>query len=75
MSKKISATRFKEQCLTLLDKLPDEGLVITKHGRVLARVMPYREGNPELIGCLSDKIAIYGDLESTGIVRAAEANS
>jgi hypothetical protein len=75
MSKKIAATRFREQCLTLLDKLPDEGIVITKHGRMLARVMPYREGNRDLIGCLSDKIAIDGDLESTGIVRAADAKS
>jgi hypothetical protein len=66
MLKKIAATKFKEQCLALLDNLPEDGLVITKHGRLLARVMPYREGNAELIGSLAEKIIIDGDLESTG---------
>jgi len=42
MLRKIAATAFKKQCLALLDKLPEEGLVITKHGRILARVLPYR---------------------------------
>jgi len=75
MPKKIAATKFKEQCLALLDKLPEEGLVITKHGRMLARVLPYREGNAELIGSLAKKIVIDGDLQSTGIAWEADAES
>ena len=67
MLRKIAATAFKKQCLALLDKLPEEGLVITKHGRILARVLPYREGNSALIGSLAVKIVINGDLESTGV--------
>lgn len=67
MQTSIGAAKFKEQCLALLDRLPPEGIVITKHGKKLARLIPYREGNGELIGSLQDKIQIDGDLLSTGI--------
>ena len=67
MSKKIGATQFKAQCLALLERLPDDGLIVTKHGKMVARVIPYRDGNPGLIGSLADKITIDGDLESTGV--------
>ena len=75
MPRKIAATKFKEQCLALLDRLPEDGFVITKHGRMLARVLPYREGNAELIGSLAQKIVIDGDLESTGVAWDADAES
>ena len=39
----LSVTEFRRQCLALLEHLPDEGIVITKHGRPLARVAPVRE--------------------------------
>ena len=68
MTRKIGAAQFKAQCLALLDKLPEEGIVITKHGKMLARVMPYREGHAELIGSLAEKIVVAGDLKSTGAV-------
>ncbi len=66
MLRKIAATKFKEQCLALLEKLPADGIVITKHGRMLARVIPYKEANAELIGSLAEKIVIEGDLVTTG---------
>ena len=63
----IGAAKFKEQCLALLDSLDTQGLVITKHGRPVARVIPY-PGNPgALIGCLKGKISVNGDLLSTGL--------
>ena len=40
--KDLSVTEFRRQCLALLEELPEEGVVITKHGRPLARVMPIR---------------------------------
>jgi prevent-host-death family protein len=43
--KDLSVTEFRRQCLALLEELPDEGLVVTKHGRPLARVMPLRRRN------------------------------
>ena len=75
MTRKIGASKFKEQCLALLERLPQDGIVITKHGRMLARVIPYREGNAELIGSLAEKITIDGDLESTGAAWEANAQS
>ena len=40
----IGAARFKEQCLALLDRLGPDGLVITKRGKPVARVLPYPSG-------------------------------
>jgi prevent-host-death family protein len=39
----LSITEFRRQCLRLLENLPDEGIVITKRGRPLARVAPLRQ--------------------------------
>lgn len=63
----IGAAKFKEQCLALLDKLDAQGLVITKHGRPVARVIPYPDNPGALIGCLKGKISVDGDLFSTGL--------
>jgi prevent-host-death family protein len=40
--KEISATQFKAQCLALLDDVAHGGgeLVVTKHGRPVAKVVP-----------------------------------
>lgn len=63
----IGAAKFKEQCLALLDKLDAQGLVITKHGRPVARIIPYPDNPGALIGCLKGKISVDGDLLSTGL--------
>jgi antitoxin (DNA-binding transcriptional repressor) of toxin-antitoxin stability system len=36
----LSITEFRRQCLSLLEDLPEEGIVITKHGQPVARVAP-----------------------------------
>lgn len=63
--KSIGAARFKEQCLSLLDRLDAEGLVVTKHGKPVARVLPYERRFEPLIGSLRDRIHVHGDLLST----------
>lgn len=42
MDKTLTATHFKAQCLALLDEVAETGesLLITKHGRPVARVDP-----------------------------------
>jgi prevent-host-death family protein len=42
MDRKLTATRFKAQCLALLDEVAETGesLLITKHGHPVARVDP-----------------------------------
>ncbi len=70
--KTVGVADFKEQCMELLDKLDDHGLVITKDGKPVARVIPYDHEGAErrlavLNGSLRDKIKIKGGIFNTGI--------
>ena len=69
---KINATAFKEQCLALLDNLDAEGIVITKHGKPVARIIPERSAPAALIGSMKGKIKIKGDIMSAEIRWNAE---
>ena len=71
--KEIGAAKFKEQCLSLLDHLSPEGLVVTKHGKPVARVLPIPREPADLIGALKGKIEIRGDVLSTGLAWTADA--
>lgn len=71
--KTLGAAKFKEQCLSVLDHLDADGVVITKHGRPVARLVPISSDSGALIGCLRDKIRIEGDLLSTGLRWDAES--
>lgn len=73
--RQIGAARFKEQCLSLLDELDPDGLVITKHGRPVARLIPYSTMGKDLIGSLHEKIKIKGDILATGLRWDANAQS
>lgn len=63
----MNASKFKEQCLTVLDHLNPEGLIITKHGKPVARLIPADSACRELIGSMKGKIRIHGGILSTGI--------
>ena len=65
--KRIGAAKFKEQCLALLDQLDAEGLVITKRGKPVARVLPYESQEGDLIGSLRHKLKVKGDVFTTGL--------
>ena len=65
--KTMGAAKFKEQCLSLLDRLDAEGLVITKRGKPIARVIPYGTQDADLIGSLRHKVKVTGDIFSTDI--------
>ena len=71
--KTMGAAKFKEQCLALLDRLDAEGLVITKHGKPVARVVPYEREFNEVIGSLRGKMEVRGDIVSTGVRWNADA--
>ena len=64
--REIGAAKFKEHCLALLDEVDDEGIVITKRGRPVAKLMPIHAASGELIGALADELKIAGDVLSTG---------
>jgi antitoxin (DNA-binding transcriptional repressor) of toxin-antitoxin stability system len=71
--RKIGAAKFKEQCLSLLDRLTPEGLIITKHGKPVARLIPLGSPSADLIGSLKGRIDIRGDLLGTGARWDADA--
>ena len=71
----IGAAKFKEQCLALLDHLGEDGLLVTKHGKPVARVLPYHDQDGDLIGSLRHKIEIKGDVFTTGLRWDADAQS
>jgi len=50
----IPATRFKAECLQLLDEVADSGetIIVTKRGKPVARIMPL-EPPPSLIGSVT----------------------
>jgi prevent-host-death family protein len=71
--KVIGAAKFKEQCLALLDSVGPEGIVITKHGKPVARLVPVETESEELLGALEGALTITGDILSTGVAWDAES--
>jgi antitoxin (DNA-binding transcriptional repressor) of toxin-antitoxin stability system len=65
--KTIAAAKFKAECLSLLDHLDPDGLVVTKHGKAVARVLPMAQASAELIGALRGRIKVRGEVTSTGV--------
>ena len=62
----IEAAKFKQECLAILDRLGPEGIVITKHGKPVAKLVPIQTESAALIGSLAEKIKVHGDLLTTG---------
>ena len=72
--KTVSATEFKAKCLGILDNLDSDGILVTKHGRPIARILPVNSHNNEqLIGSMKGKIKIRGQLFSSGAAWDAES--
>ena len=70
--KQVAAAKFKEQCLSLLDEVDAEGIVITKRGQPVARLIAIGGDSARLIGALRGKVKIRGDILSTGAAWNAE---
>jgi prevent-host-death family protein len=64
--RQIAAAKFKEQCLSILDRVDADGIVITKRGKPVAKLIPIRTASASLIGSLKGKLKIKGDILSTG---------
>lgn len=71
--KVMPAAKFKEQCLAILDSVDPEGIVITKRGRPVAKLVPIEADSGSLIGSLAGKLRITGDVLSTGLRFDAES--
>jgi prevent-host-death family protein len=71
--KTVPAAKFKEQCLTLLDRLDPDGIIITKHGKPVAKLVPVHTDSAKLIGSFKGKIKIKGNILTTGLKRDVES--
>ena len=62
----IKASEFKAKRLKVMDEVADTGveIVITKNGRPVSRLEPYREMREDSFGRDRDKIRILGDIVS-----------
>ncbi len=65
--KQIPAAKFKEQCLSLLDRVDEDGIVITKRGKPVAKLISIRTESAELIGKLKGRVKVKGNILSTGL--------
>lgn len=60
----IKASEFKAKCLQLMDEVAESGeeIVITKNGRPVSRLVPFREKSLSWFGRDRDIIQIHGDI-------------
>ena len=60
----IKASEFKAKCLKLMDEVAESGeeIVITKHGRPVSKLTPFREKPKSWFGRDRDIIEIHGDI-------------
>jgi prevent-host-death family protein len=71
--KTVPAAEFKARCLSLLDRVGPEGIVITKHGKPVAKLIPIHTDTAKIIGSFKGKIKIEGNILSTGAKWDAES--
>ncbi len=64
--KTIGAAEFKAHCLRILDNVDPEGIVITKRGKPVARLLPPEPAVEDLYGKYSGRIEVLGDIMSSG---------
>ena len=60
----IKASEFKAKCLKLMDEVAASGkeIIVTKNGRPVSRLVPYREKPKSLFGIDRGRIEILGDI-------------
>ncbi|MBI3819627.1 MAG: type II toxin-antitoxin system Phd/YefM family antitoxin [Planctomycetes bacterium] len=69
----IAADRFKNECLSILDNVDPDGIIITKRGKPIARLLPIRDDSGRPIRSTKNRIIINGDIYSTGVKWNAES--
>jgi len=62
----IKASEFKAKCLKLMDEVSETGqeIIITKNGKPVGKLVPYRQKPKTLFGAHKDEITIQGDIIS-----------
>jgi prevent-host-death family protein len=64
--KTIKASEFKAKCLQLMDEVNETGkeIIITKNGKPMSRLIPFRKKPKTLFGAHKHEIRIKGDIVS-----------
>jgi prevent-host-death family protein len=62
----IPAGEFKAKCLKLLDKVAEDRqpLIITKHGKPVAQLVPLPEERQDFVGSMKGSVLWMGDVIS-----------
>ena len=63
-AEKIGAGVFKAKCLSLLDDVEKRHvqLIITKHGKPMAKLIPIEDKQFSLYGCMENSVVIKSDI-------------
>ncbi len=63
----IAASEFKAKCLKILDQVAEGGgsVVVTKHGKPVAKLVPHESKLPPLEGSWRGHFKIIGDIVSS----------
>jgi antitoxin (DNA-binding transcriptional repressor) of toxin-antitoxin stability system len=64
--KQIAAAAFKKQCLSVLDDVDPDGIVITKDGKPVAKLIPLGPDSARRSGSVDKKTEIRGSAVPTG---------
>jgi len=67
----MKASEFKAKCLHLMDEVNASGeeVVITKNGKPVSRLVPYRVKPKSLFGLHNSRVVLHDDLvEAVGVV-------
>jgi prevent-host-death family protein len=59
----IAAGKFKAECLHLMDEVAQnqQELIITKHGKPVAKLVPIINKPASLFGCMADTVVYLSD--------------
>ncbi len=62
--KEIPAGHFKSQCLAIMNQVQQSGepVLITKHGKPVAKLVPAESTGDEVFGYMAGKVTILGDI-------------
>jgi prevent-host-death family protein len=64
--KTIKASKFKTQCLGVMQKVQSTGepILVTKRGNPMVKIVPAESGADNLFGFMASEFDIIGDIES-----------
>lgn len=74
--RKMAAGVFKTNCLAVMDEVQArrETVVITKHGKPVAKLVPVEPQDDDIFGFLRGKVRITGDVVSPALTRRQWGN-